>query len=62
MEELINEELPSVYTIDKALPSFKKVSPSMTINAAVGSMAIFLLVLTLKLVLKKWNTLKSEEA
>jgi len=62
MKELINEELPSVYTIDKALPSFKKVSPSMTINAAVGSMAIFLLVLTLKLVLKKWNTLKSEEA
>ena len=62
MEELINEDLPSVYSIDKAIPSFKKVSPSMTINAVVGAMVLFLLIFTLKLVLKKWNTLKSEEA
>lgn len=62
MEDLINENLPSVYSIDKAIPSFKKVSPSMTINAVVGAMVLFLLVFTLKLILKKWNTLKSEEA
>ena len=59
MKELIEEPLPSVYSIDKAEPSYKKASPSLSLNAIVGALILFLLVLTILLVLDKWNQLKS---
>lgn len=50
MKELMEQPLPSVYSIDIAEPSYKKVSPSFLINTLVGSLLFFILVLTVRLV------------
>ncbi|MCT4580653.1 MAG: Wzz/FepE/Etk N-terminal domain-containing protein [Flavobacteriales bacterium] len=58
MKELIAEPLPSVYSIDIAEPSYKKVSPSFLINALVGALIFFILVLTIRMVGGQWSSLK----
>lgn len=52
--------LPSVYSIDKALPSFKKVSPSFFLNSILGGFLMLVVTLTVRLVIDKWKTLKRE--
>ena len=52
--------LPSVYSIDEASPSYKKVSPSFVINSILGSFLILVLTLCIRLILDKWKVLKSE--
>lgn len=58
LKRQIDEPLPSVYTVDKALPEYKKVSPSIVINAAIGATVFLLLVITIRLVLDKWKQMK----
>ena len=62
MKTSLEEPLPSVYSIDKAVPSYKKVSPSFTVNAAIGAMLVFFLTLTMRLVIDKWRELRRENA
>ena len=59
MKLLMEEPLPSVYSIDKAVPSFRKVSPSLTLNVAIGGVVFFLLVLAIRLIFDKWVALKN---
>ncbi len=58
MKELIEQPLPSVYSIDIAEPTYKKVSPSFLMNALVGGIIFFILVLTIRLVGTQWRNLK----
>jgi capsular polysaccharide biosynthesis protein len=58
MQQAISQPLPSVYVIDKAVPSYRKASPSIMINGIVGAMVLFALTLTFKLVLSKFQELK----
>ena len=60
MKTALEEPLPSVYSIDVAVPSHKKVSPSFSVNIAIGAMLVFFIVLTIRLVLDKWKELRSE--
>lgn len=60
MQKLLEDPLPSVYSIDRALPSFKKVSPSYFVNGAIGAFLLFALTLTLRVLVDKWKILKNE--
>lgn len=60
MKTSLEEPLPSVYSIDEAVPSFKKVSPSFSVNILIGAMLVFFLTLTMRLILDKWRELRSE--
>lgn len=51
--------IPSVYSIDKATPTYKKVSPSFLINGLLGALLMFVLVFTGRYTLDKWRGLKS---
>lgn len=51
--------LPSVYTVDAAVPSYKKVSPSFLVNGAIGALLVFLLTMTFRLVVNKWRELST---
>ena len=59
MKNALKEPLPSVYSIDVAVPSHKKVSPSFSVNIAIGAMLVFFITLTARLVLDKWKELRS---
>lgn len=59
LKQALDEELPSIYSIDKAEPTYKKTSPSFVINTLVGAMAILLLAASLKLIIDKWRELKN---
>lgn len=59
MKQTLETPLPSVYSIDKAVPSFKKVSPSLVLNVAIGALVFLILVLAFKLVIDKWKSLKA---
>jgi len=58
MKQTLETPLPSVYSIDKAVPSYKKASPSTLLNIAIGALVLFLLSLAFRLVLDKWIELK----
>lgn len=62
MKRAISEPIPSVYQIDTAVPSYKKVSPSFTLNALIGAFVLLLLVFTIRYVLDKWAQLRSVNA
>jgi hypothetical protein len=61
MKKQLATPLPSVYTIDEAVPSFKKVSPSFLINGSIGALLVFLLTMVFRLILNKWSELKAAE-
>lgn len=58
--ERMQEPLPSVYVIDKASPSYKKVSPSLILNTLVGAALAFGLMVVGKLSFEKWKQLRRE--
>ena len=62
MKNALKEPLPSVYSIDVAVPSHKKVSPSFSVNIAIGAMLVFFITLTARLVLDKWKELRSNNS
>lgn len=55
---LMDEPLPSVYLIDKATPSYKKVSPSFMLNTLIASFLMLALAICGKLLVSKWRELK----
>lgn len=59
MKRAIEEPIPSVYSIDEAVPSYKKVSPSFSVNGLLGAMVFFVLVFTIRYALDKWEYLRS---
>ena len=61
MKKEIDTPLPSVYTVDEAVPSYKKVSPSFLVNGLIGAMLVFLLSLIFRLGLNKWRELSAAE-
>ncbi|HLP55697.1 MAG TPA: Wzz/FepE/Etk N-terminal domain-containing protein [Fluviicola sp.] len=52
--------LPSVYTIDRARPAYKKASPSFVLNGIVSSLALMVVSLTIAGIRRKWLEFKSE--
>jgi len=58
--EQIEDPLPSVYTIDRAKPSYLKVSPSYTLNIFLGAFTFFLLIFVVRYISEKWSELKRE--
>lgn len=60
--EQIEAPLPSVYTIDRAKPSYLKVSPSYTLNIFLGAFTFFLLVFVVRYASEKWYELKRENS
>lgn len=60
MKEALKAPLPSVYSIDEARPSYKKVSPSFILNAVIGAMLVSLLTMTFKMTTDKWRSLRTE--
>lgn len=61
MRKELETPLPSVYTIDEAVPAYKKVSPSFLVNGMIGALLVFLLTLTFRLLLNKWRELSAAE-
>lgn len=53
LKRALEEPIPSVYSIDKAMPSYKKVSPSFFINGLLGAIVFFVLVFTIRLIFDK---------
>jgi len=62
LEVQMNRPMPAVYTIDRAFPAYKKVSPSFLLNAVLGGFCLMLLSLTLMIVRKEVLSIKSKEA
>jgi len=60
MKEALLSPLPSVYSIDTAVPSYKKVSPSFILNMLIGALLVFLLTMAFKMVGDKWRSLRTE--
>jgi uncharacterized protein involved in exopolysaccharide biosynthesis len=54
----INKPIPEIYTIDQAVPSYKKVSPSYLVNSLIGGFTLLFLSITILIVKKEWNILK----
>lgn len=54
-----DKPIPSVYAIDKAMPSFKKVSPSKVVNTLLGAIVFFTVVFTTRYLLDKLKQVKS---
>lgn len=62
MMKAMNTPLPSVYSIDKASPNYRKTSPSYVINSLIGGSLIFVLTLLISLFRDKWIELKETKA
>lgn len=62
MKKDIEAPLPTVYSIDKAEPSFKKISPSFALNTLIGAFLTFILTFTLRLLTDKWRQLRKDMA
>jgi len=60
LKRALDEPIPSVYSIDKAMPSYKKVSPSFMINALLGAIVLFTLVFTIRLIFDKLNSVRKD--
>ena len=52
VKKMMEDPVPGIYILDKAIASYKKVSPSFTINALVSAF-LALLITTIVLILKK---------
>jgi uncharacterized protein involved in exopolysaccharide biosynthesis len=61
LEYQMNRPMPEIYTIDRAVPSYKKVSPSYLINAILGGFVFLLLSITLLVIRKEFFKLKESE-
>lgn len=61
LEYQMNRPIPDVYTIDRAVPSFKKVSPSYLINGILGGFVFLVLSVTLLILRKEFSKLKESE-
>lgn len=61
LKELMRQPLPSVYSIDRAVPSYKKASPSILKNALIGAFTLLILTLTISLISEKYRQLKVAE-
>lgn len=61
LEVQINAPMPAIYTIDKAVPSFKKVSPSYSVNTVLGGFSFLLIVITGMVVRQELSKLKMTE-
>ena len=57
-EKAINGPIPSVYSVDKAAPNYKKVAPSLMVNSLLGALVLFVLVFTIRFVVEKWQIAK----
>ena len=60
-KQILEEELPSIYSVDVAQPNYKKKSPSFSINIVLGAVTLFILSLTLTLIFTKWRELKDNQ-
>ena len=60
MKLMLEEPLPTVYSIDQAEPNYKKVSPSFSLNILLGAVIFFILALTIRLILDKWASFSKE--
>lgn len=60
MKEKLDQPLPSVYSIDEAVPTYKKVSPSTALYVLIGGILLMVLVLAFRLILDKYLELKQE--
>lgn len=61
LEVEINKPTPSIYTIDNAVPSYKKVSPSFLINSLIGGFTILLVSIVMLIARKELTKLKENE-
>lgn len=59
--EQYNSPLPSVYAIDRAEPSYRKISPSYVVNTILGAFLLTFVSLTILMIRTKWNSLRKEE-
>jgi len=57
---MLEEPLPTVYSIDRAEPNFRKIDPSFTLNSLLGAVLFFVLTFTIRLVLDKWTAFSKE--
>lgn len=58
MKVVLKKPHPAVYDIDQATPSYKHTSSSFKKNTMMGAFVFFILVLTIRLMIDKWNQLK----
>jgi uncharacterized protein involved in exopolysaccharide biosynthesis len=61
LEYQMNKPIPGIYIIDRAVPSYKKVSPSFLINGILGGFVFLLLSITLLVIRKEFFKLKESE-
>ena len=61
LEFQMSKPIPNVYTIDRAFPSYKKVSPSYLMNAILGGFVWVLLSITLLVVRNEFSKLQASE-
>lgn len=61
LEYQMDRPIPEVYTIDRAVPSYKKVSPSYLINGIIGGFVFLILSITLITLRKQYLNLKETE-
>ncbi|MCR9171363.1 MAG: Wzz/FepE/Etk N-terminal domain-containing protein [bacterium] len=59
--QAMEDPIPSVYKVDRAQPSYRAVSPSLTVNTMLGALAFFALVFVMRYLLEKWQQVKQEE-
>jgi hypothetical protein len=59
-KQQLGEILPSVYVVDRAVPSHQKVGPSFILNGAIGAFLLFFIVLTTRLFIDKWTLMRKE--
>lgn len=60
MKELLDQPLPSVYSIDNAVPTYKKVSPSLVLHIVIGAFLSFFVVLSIRIIVDKYAVIKAE--
>lgn len=61
LEYQMSRPIPEVYTIDRAVPSYKKVSTSYLINSIMGGFVFLVLSITLFIIRKEYFKLKESE-
>ena len=61
LEYQMTKPIPDVYTIDRAVPTYKKVSPSYLINGTLGGFVFLVLSITLLILRKEFSKLKESE-
>ena len=59
-EKSLERPLPSIYTIDSAVPSYEKVSPSFLLNGIIGAVVLAFIALTIRISIDQLSRLKNE--